>query len=80
MVAKPLFINYEYSSLVRCKANDNITAMCWDPLGREKEFPLIFSTFSGKLCAFPRELVCPDDVSMLDDPLIDDSLLMEVRC
>ena len=54
--------------------------MCWDPLGREKEFPLIFSTFSGKLCAFPRKLVCPDGTDMFDDPLIDDSLLMEVRC
>lgn len=59
----------------------NITAMLWDPLGRDKEFPLIFSTFSGKLGAFPRDWVY-DSGSMSrgndDDPLVDDSLLMEV--
>ena len=62
--------------------------MYWDPLGKEKEFPLIFSTFAGKLGAFPQEWVCPAAPSNTvskqplpddDDPLVDDSLLMEVR-
>ena len=69
-----------------------ISSLFWDPTGPDSTHPLIFSSSFGHLGSLPKQLVYPNEGGVStdkihvdtnkrmkeDDPLIDDSLLMEV--